>query len=188
MVKVFAQTWSKVLPQANSRLLRWNWRTFSSSSLNWIPDSCRKFFFTSWTFSVEPNKHIITVVKGIDWSVLLKDTERKQMQCLLPAPPSGVSWFCDLSFLHSDTTSKMALKWKSMRLSMAGSVICPPSWNRSQRSPSLCILNPICNRREKKGVTLQEHEEELLYSNNNNNNWVLQWGNLKTQAATGGAR
>lgn len=47
------QTWSSVLPQAYSRLLRWNWSTFSSSSLNWIPDSWRKFFFTSWTFSVE---------------------------------------------------------------------------------------------------------------------------------------
>lgn len=42
-------------------------------------------------------------------------------------PLRGESWFCDLSFLHSDTTSRMALKWKSMRLSMAGSVTCPPS-------------------------------------------------------------
>lgn len=40
----------------------------------------------------------------------------------------------------------MALKWKSMRLSMAGSVTCPPSWKRSHRSPSLCILMPIFNR------------------------------------------
>lgn len=47
------QTWFNVLPQANSRLLRWNWSTFSSNSLNWIPDSWRKSFFTSWTFSVK---------------------------------------------------------------------------------------------------------------------------------------
>lgn len=62
------------------------------------------------------------------------------------APPSGASWLCDLSFLQSETTSRMALKWKSIRLSMAGSVARPPSWKRSQRSPSLCILMPICSR------------------------------------------
>ncbi|TNN43249.1 hypothetical protein EYF80_046575 [Liparis tanakae] len=106
------------------RLLRWNWSTFSSNSLNWIPDSWRKFFFTSWTLSVETK------------DLFLKPG----------APLRGASWLWDLSFLHSDTTSRMALKWKSMRLSMAGSVTCPPSWKRSQRSPSLRILMPICKR------------------------------------------
>lgn len=62
-------------------------------------------------------------------------------------PKSGESWFCDLSFLHSDTTSRMALKWKSIRLSMAGSVTCPPSWKRSHLSPNLCILMPICHKK-----------------------------------------
>lgn len=124
-------TWSNVLPQAYSRLLRWNWSTFSSSSLNWIPDSCRKFFLISWTFSVK--------IECIDLYVLHAFYHLEGYLI----PPRGTSSLCDLSFLHSDTTSRIALKWKSMRLSIAGSVARPPSWKRSHLSPSLCILMSI---------------------------------------------
>lgn len=35
-------TWWRLLPQAYSRLLRWNWSTCSSRSLKWMPDSLMK--------------------------------------------------------------------------------------------------------------------------------------------------
>lgn len=64
------QTCSNVLPQAYSRLLRWNWRTFSSNSLNWIPDSWRKFFFTSCTFSVETKCNYLHTRYMRSWQLL----------------------------------------------------------------------------------------------------------------------
>jgi len=69
-------TWSSVLPQAYSRLLRWNCRTFSSSSLNWIPDSCRKCLYTSWTFSVR----VKYLVQCSSWQYISHDLTNESIK------------------------------------------------------------------------------------------------------------
>lgn len=103
---------------------------------------CKKRNMTVQTADMELEKIWYFWIKKSDFGRCV-DTSTNE-KCT--APPSGASWLCDLSFLQSETTSRMALKWKSMRLSMAGSVARPPSWKRSQRSPSLYILMPICSR------------------------------------------